>query len=106
MKEEFISELIEPVEGTMGPVAMAKGEPALPGRFVWRGEEYVVAEVLETWKETGPDKGGGEAKYLRKHWFKIRTDSGVEMKIYFQRQPQSRAQSKKRWWLYSVSAND
>jgi hypothetical protein len=102
MSEEFVSEPIKPVAGTFDTAAMTRGEPGLPGRFIWRDKEYTVADVLEVWKEHGPCKGGGPEQYLRKHWFRIRTTTGLEMTIYFERQPRSKSQSKKRWWLYTV----
>lgn len=103
MSEEFISEPIEPVAGTFDTAAMTRGEPGLPERFKWRDEEYAVADVLEAWKETGPCRGGGPEKYLRKHWYKIRTDSGLEMTLYFERQARSKRQDKIRWWLYTIN---
>ncbi|KPK44778.1 MAG: hypothetical protein AMJ65_02075 [Phycisphaerae bacterium SG8_4] len=102
MSEEFVSEPIVPVEGTFDAAAMTRGEPGLPGRFLWRDQEYSTADVLEAWKETGPCKSGGPEQYLRKHWFKIRTDDGLEMTIYFERQARATRQGKKRWWLYTV----
>ena len=53
MDDKFISEPIKPVEGTFDTAGMTRGEPGLPGRFVWRNKEYTVAEVLEKWKESG-----------------------------------------------------
>ena len=102
MSEEFVSEPIKPVAGTFEPSAMTRGEPGLPGRFIWRDKEYEVADVLEVWKELGPCKSGGPEKYLRKHWFRIRTGNGMIMTIYFERQPKAKRQNKKRWWLYTV----
>ena len=102
MSEEFVSEPIVPVEGTFDATAMTRGEPGLPGRFLWRGQQYSTADVLEAWKETGPCRSGGPEQYLRKHWFKIRTDDGLEMTIYFERQARARGRGKKRWWLYTV----
>jgi hypothetical protein len=103
MDEEFISEPIKPVAGTFETAAMTRGEPGLPGRFVWRDTEYAVAEVLETWKETGPCKSGSPEIYLRKHWYKIRTTDNLIMKLYFERQPRSKGQCKTRWWLYTIT---
>ena len=105
MSEEFISESIEPVTGTSHTTAMSRGEPGLPGRFVWRGKEYTVAELLQSWKESGPDRSGGSEIYLRKHWYTIKTENGPEMTIYFERQPRSKSQSKKRWWLYTIKSD-
>ena len=59
MSEEFVSEPIMPVEGTFDATGMTRGEPGFPSRFVWREQEYEVANMLETWKESGPCKSGG-----------------------------------------------
>jgi hypothetical protein len=101
--ERFVSEFIKPVAGTFDTNAMARGEPGLPARFVWRKNEYSVARILDKWKETSPCKSGGKEKYVRKHWYRIETASGEVMQIYFERKPLSRSQQKARWWLYSVS---
>ena len=106
MTEEFISEQIKPVAGTSDPNAMLQGLPGLPQRFRWRDQEYILAEVLETWKEDGPCKSGGPEKYLRKHWYKIKTIDGTEMKIYFERQLRSQSHTYKRWWLYTICRMD
>jgi hypothetical protein len=106
MSEEFISEPIEPVAGTFDAAGMTRAEPGLPGRFLWREKEYAVADVIEVWKETGPCKTGGGEQYLRKHWYKIRTDSGLEMTLYFERQARSKAQNKTRWWLYTINSKE
>ena len=103
MSEEFVSEPIKPVAGTFDTAGMTRGEPGLPGRFVWRQQEYAVAEVLEAWKESGPCRSGGPEQYLRKHWFKIRTDNGLEMTMYFERQARTKRQARNRWWLYTIN---
>jgi hypothetical protein len=103
MSEEFVSEPIKPVAGTFDTAGMTRGEPGLPGRFVWRQQEYAVAEVLQAWKESGPCRSGGPEQYLRKHWFKIRTDDGLEMTVYFERQARTKRQAKNRWWLYTIN---
>ena len=106
MAEEFISEEILPVAGTFNPAAMATGAPGLPARFCWRDTEYTVAQVNKVWKESGPDKGHTAEIYLRKHWFEVRTTDGTIMTIYFERQPRSKREAKKRWWLYSLTVRD
>lgn len=100
--EQFVSEPIEPIQGTFDPGAMTRGEPGLPQRFIWRDKEHIVAEVLEVWKEDGPCQSGSAEMYLRKHWFRIATEEGAEMTLYCQRQPRSQRRSKARWWLYTV----
>ena len=106
MSETFVSEPIEPVAGTFDTGAMTRAEPGLPGRFIWRQRQYAVAEVIEVWKESGPCKGGGPEQYLRKHWYKIRTDDGLQMTLYFERPARSKNQSKIRWWLYTVAGKE
>lgn len=106
MSEEFISEPIKPVSGTFDTAGMTRGEPGLPERFIWKDTEYEVAEVLETWKETGPCKNGSPELYLRKHWYKIRTADGLLMTLYFERQARSKGSSKARWWLYTIERKD
>ena len=106
MSEEFISEPIKPVAGTFEATAMTRGEPGLPAGFIWRDKEYAVADVLETWQELGPSRGGGPERYLRKHWFKIRTENALEMTIYFERQARSKSRSKTRWWLYTINRKE
>lgn len=98
----FVSEAIAPVPGSMEPAMMASGEPGLPMRFTWRGREYAVAEVLEKWRETGPCRHGSGEQYARKHWFRIKTEDGSEMRLYFERQPASRKRAKTRWFLHSI----
>jgi hypothetical protein len=106
MSEEFISEPIEPLTGTFDTAAMTRGEPGLPGRFKWRDREYAVVDVIEAWKETGPCRSGGPEMYLRKHWYKIITEDGTEMTVYFERQPRSKRSNKVRWWLYTINGKE
>lgn len=99
---ELISESIQPVRETGAVLAMASGEPGLPHRFIWRGVEYAVDAVLERWREVS-DGTRGEPGYVRKHWFEIRTTSGHRMRIYCERQPRSKRERHRRWWLYTMS---
>jgi hypothetical protein len=101
MVEQFISESIEPVSGTIDATRMSRGEPGLSRQFRWRSEIITITQILSTWKETGPCHHGSGEQYVRKHWFEALTDTGVKMKIYFERQARS-AKSKKRWWLFSI----
>jgi phosphoribosylglycinamide formyltransferase-1 len=100
MKETFIGEGITP-EGmsfTVSPMAM--GKPGVPRTFSWKGRSYSVLEVLEEWKESGDCRHGSGERYVRKHWFRVRTSENLEMRIYFERQRRSSGGS--RWRLYSI----
>jgi len=102
MRPIFVGEPIVPVPGTADLRAMAAGEPGLPGKFTWRGKIQTVAEVLARWKTTGPCVSGASERYVRKHWFRIRTIDGIKMEIYCDRQPRVPGRPKQRWWLYAI----
>ncbi len=101
MAEQFISAAIQPVVGTIEATRMATGEPGLPRQFRWGSQTIQIAQVLKTWRETGPCHHGSGEKYARKHWFEVVTDSGDTMKIYFERQARS-GRSKNRWRLFTI----
>jgi len=99
--KQFVSEPITPVGGVFDTAAMSAGEPGLPARFRWRDTEYEVAVVTKTWKTAGDCRHGSGERYVRRHWFSIRTTDGTNMEIYFDRQPRAR-QAKQRWWLAAI----
>lgn len=103
MKESFIGEGIKPEDVSFSAAPMATGRPGLPRSFSWRGKRYAVLAVVEEWKESGPCHHGSGERYVRKHWFRIRTTDDLEMKLYFERQRRSSGGS--RWRLYSVRDN-
>lgn len=100
MKETFIGEAITPQDMSFSVSPMAMGKPGLPQTFSWKGRGFSVIEVLEEWKESGPCHHGSGERYVRKHWFRVRTTEDLEMKIYFERQ--SRSCGGSRWRLYSI----
>lgn len=99
MRPMFVGEAIVPVPGTFLLSRAAPGEPGLPERFSWRGKEYSVAAVLEQWKEAGDCRHGSGERYVRKHWYRVHTTEGVEMRIYFERQ---RRFGGSRWRLHTL----
>jgi len=74
----------------------------MPAGFTWRGREYAVDQVLESWKETDPCRHKSGEMYLRKHWYRIRISDGREMKIYLERQPRKGSRGEDRWWLVTI----
>jgi hypothetical protein len=99
-KETFVGDAITPEDLSFSTPAMATGRPGLPGVFSWKGRKYFVQEILEEWKETGDCRHGSGERYVRKHWYRLTTADGPEMKIYFERQQRSSGGS--RWRLYSI----
>jgi hypothetical protein len=102
MKDSFIGEALKPEGVSFSTGAMATGRPGLPRSFRWRKEDIPVLEVVEEWKDAGDCRHGSGERYVRRHWFRIRTTKQREMKIYFERQARSSGGS--RWRLYSLRA--
>ncbi len=100
MSERFISESLTPIKGSFDPTGIARGEPGMPLRFVWRDRPLRVVDVEEVWKTSSPEGGSGEM-YLRRHWWKVRVDTGQVMTIYCERQAKRR-NAKSRWFVYTV----
>ena len=82
---------------------MGRALPGLPAEFTWRDEPFCVRELLEKWKMSGPEVGrmGGE-RYLRRHYFRVKTTSGHIMVLYCERNTRNRTRPKARWWLYTI----
>jgi len=104
MREQLISAELKPVAGDVVPGSFVIGAPLLPSKFIWGDTEFSVAEIIETWKETSPCTHGSGERYVRKHWFRIRTTTNEEMKIYFERKQRSPKDKKHRWWLYTLKS--
>src|SRR5512146_2545970 len=101
-RERLISEPIAPVpdaEPADHPHEM--GEPVLPSRFRFRETEFRVDAVLEGWKSYSPRAANTRGRYVRRHWYRIRTDSGRVLTIYFVRTTQTGSRKEKGWWVYS-----
>ena len=100
MPERFVSEAITPEVGSFDAAAMAPGEPSPPGRFRWRGRDFVVVEQLERWRDLTPRSFESE-QYLRRHWFRLRTACGATVVLYFQRRARDAGRGP-RWWMYTI----
>ena len=103
MPGAFISEPILPVDASFDTAGMARGEPGLPRKFRWRKKEFLVAEVLEQWKDHGDCRHGSGERYVRKHGYRVRTSEGAIFRLYFQRSMgRGKLPSKSRWWIQSI----
>jgi hypothetical protein len=96
VKRSFVSEAIAPALGSFDTAPLARGEPALPPEFTWRGETLTVARVLREWRSTKDDRGD---TYLKRHWFEFETQNRRIATVYFERHPRS---NEARWWLYTI----
>jgi len=97
--EKLISEPVTPVSGSFNAAAMAQGEPGVPMIFSWRGNEYHIEAILDSWKNLRACRNGSREQYVNKHFFKVRTESGEVMTLY-----RARTGSKKDvWTLYTIT---
>lgn len=101
----FVSEPLTPLNASFDTHHMAQGEPGMPHQFRWRKQEWEVAEVLETWREHGDCTHGSGERYVRKHGYRIRTTTGLVLKIYFQRKyGKTQRKEVSRWWVFSIES--
>ncbi|MDE1921365.1 MAG: cytoplasmic protein [Candidatus Omnitrophica bacterium] len=102
MKEEFISEAIQPVIDTCDTERLSVGTPGMPREFIWHREKITVTSLLRTWRTTGACRHGSGEQYARKQWFEVKTAGHGTMKIYFNRSSLGRTKEMG-WWLYTRS---
>lgn len=99
---EFISESITPDAGTHDTAAMARGQAGLPTGFTWRGTHYAIVETISEWKASEAEDHAGGERYYRKHFWRVRVDSGETMTLYAVRHTKPGENAKRRWWLYTI----
>jgi hypothetical protein len=99
VSQRFVSEAIVP-GGDFDVATMARGEPGLPGLFVWREETLRVAALRRTWRSTKTDRGD---VYVKRHWFEVLLADGRSAVVYFERQAR---RGESRWWLYTIAGED
>jgi len=103
---EFVSEAIKPDRLSFDAAAMAAGVPGLPTGFTWRDRHFEIAAILSSWKESeGCSHGSGE-RYLRKHFWQVKTRSGETLTVYAVRRVKRGEDPKQRWWLYTIEPAD
>ncbi len=91
---EFISEEISPIGTSFDASALARGEPGLPGVFLWRGKEYRVKTLVEAKKTLRNCRNSSDEKYINKHYSVFETETGEVMTVY-----RKRSGSKKDSWV-------
>lgn len=91
----FVFEPIIVDPSSMQAAGLARGGPVCPMRFVWRGQEYRVTEVLETGRQLRAHDSS--ETYVRSHSFRVVTECGHEMVLRCDRQVRGNP-----WRLYTV----
>ena len=101
LNEKLISEPVTPVAGSFNTAAMATGSPGVPMAFVWRGKEYRVARIMAERKTLRGCRNGSGEKYIDKHIFTVKAESGETMTLY-----RARTGSKGDSWVLYTIANE
>lgn len=107
---QYIDEQIEVLFGT--PPALEK-KPPCPNGFVWRGNDYRIAELLSAWHDYR--RRGRAARNMRpshaalaagrgswgvgRDYFRVRTLENRIFELYFDRAPQGSDHRKGHWIL-------
>ncbi len=110
---QFISEEIE-VEFDKGFVLEKK--PPCPISFKWRGEKFVVYELISSWFDY--ERKGKKARNMRmehlararkngswgagRFYFKVKNEFGKIVVIYYDRSPKNVFDRKGKWILFSI----
>ncbi len=94
---QFVSEPLTASADCIDTGALSRGEPPLPKEFGWRGERFVVREIVRTWRSTTTDRGDTN---LARHWYELALEDGRAAVLYFDR---TSRRDQPRWWLYTLS---
>jgi hypothetical protein len=104
----------EPIEVVFQKPPMFEKTPTCPDEFSWRGERFVISEMLETWQDfrrrgrfghnMRPEHAAVAAH--RGSWgvgrfhFKVRVEGGRIFDLYYDRAPESARDRKGHWFLW------
>jgi hypothetical protein len=102
---EFVSEPIVPDAGRFDTSSMSAGRPGLPEGFTWRGRHYAIREILDEWKVSEAEHHRSGERYYRKHFWRVRVDSGEMMTLYAVRHVKTGESPRKRWWMYTIDSH-
>lgn len=101
LSQEFISEPITPLDSSFDVTLMSRGEPGLPGVFIWRAKEYRVKAMIETQKTLRNCRNGSGEQYINKHYYTFETETGEVMTVYRKRS----GTKKDLWVLLTIQRN-
>jgi hypothetical protein len=103
----------EPVEVSFDKPPVLSKSPPCPSAFTWRGEKYVVVEMLETWQNF--ERRGRMARNMRpshrimaakrgswgvgRFHFRVRVAEGRIFELYYDRAPNSAGDRQGHWFL-------
>ena len=88
-------------------------KPGAPSAFVWRGEKFVIAEVLSEWhdyrrrgrmsRNMQPQHASAAAAHgswgVGQDYYRVSTEQGRFFELYYDRAPKDADQRKGAWFL-------
>lgn len=103
----------EPIEAVFNEPPMLQKSPPCPSAFIWRGDEYPVVEMLETWQDyarrgrmsNNMQPAHASAAARRGSWgvgrfhYRVRVEDGRVFDLYYDRAPESAGDRKGHWFL-------
>ncbi len=110
----------EPIQVHFNQPPMLEKKPGAPDSFTWRGETYIVVEILQEFIDYSR-KGRMSKNMIPAHtatasrrgsWgvgtftFRVRTDHGRIFDIYYDRAPKDVDSRKGEWFLFQELAAD
>ncbi len=96
----LVSEPLQPAGEWLAMDGPARGEPAVPAAFLWRGARHAVAACLRATKATRRESGG--ETYVRRHRYELRMEDGATWTVYCLRQPGGPGGRGPRWFLERI----
>lgn len=103
----------EPVEVWYQTPPLLEKTPSCPDGLIWRGESYVIVELLEAWRDN--QRRGSRARNMRPEhaaraarvgsWgvgqfnFRVKVEGGRIFDLYYDRRPQNALLRKGQWIL-------
>ena len=104
----------QPIKVVFDNPSVIQKSPTCPNRFIWEGEEFLIVETLNEWRDYS--RHGRMARNMQpKHtevaskrgswgvgifYFRVRTDSGKYFDIYYNRSPRNVDDRMGSWFLY------
>jgi hypothetical protein len=104
----------EEIEVPLNPGPSLEKKPGCPDGFVWRGEAFQVAEMLNEWHDyarRGRMSHNMQPQHLAtaslhgswgvgRDYYRVRTQVGRVFDLYYDRAPRGSQERKGRWFLY------
>lgn len=119
-KQGFIHFISEPIAVNFSAPPLHSKNPPCPDGFSWRNKDYKITECLSEWKDfsrSGRSAHNMQEKHAQtasqhgswgvgKYFFDVRTDSGKDFRIYFDRAPKDAFDREGHWILLSELAEN